>query len=59
MGWATESLAMDKTDSRLKFLEATATLRRKCITSYETADKIPWIADVPWERAECRSPQSL
>ncbi len=47
---------MDKGASLLAFLQATATIRRKRISSYGTADRVLWVADVPKERAECRSP---
>jgi very-short-patch-repair endonuclease len=47
---------MDKGAALLAFLRATATIRRKRVSSYGPADKILWLADVPKERAECRSP---
>jgi len=48
--------AMDKGTALLAFLKATATIRRKRIGSYGPGDKLLWFADVPAERAECRSP---
>jgi very-short-patch-repair endonuclease len=47
---------MDKGAALLAFLKATATIRRKRISSYGPADKILWLAEVPKESAECRSP---
>ncbi len=47
---------MDKGAHLLAFLKATATLRRKRISSYGPVDKVLWLADVPKERTECRSP---
>ena len=47
---------MDKGANLLAFLKATAIIRRKRISSYGPADKVLWLADVPKERAECRSP---
>lgn len=46
----------DKAISLLRFLKAAAIIRRKRISSYGSADKILWLADVPSEYAECRSP---
>lgn len=46
----------DKGSALLAFLKHTATIRRPRISSYGSADKILWLADVPKERAECRSP---
>lgn len=46
----------DKGRDLLAFLKATATIRRKRISSYGSEDKILWLADVPKDRAECRSP---
>ncbi len=46
----------DKGSDLLAFLKATAAIRRKRISSYGTADKVLWLADVPKERPECRSP---
>lgn len=46
----------DKGSALLAFLKATATIRRKRISSYGPADKVLWFADVPKERDECRSP---
>lgn len=40
----------------LAFLKATATIRRKRVSSYGPADEVLWFADVPKERDECRSP---
>jgi very-short-patch-repair endonuclease len=47
---------MDKGLALLAFLKAAATLRRKRVSSYGTGDKLVWFADVPRDRAECRSP---
>lgn len=47
---------MDKGLALLAFLKAAATLRRKRVSSYGTSDKLVWFADVPRDRAECRSP---
>lgn len=47
---------MDKGTALLAFLKAAATLRRKRISSYGPTDKVLWFADVPRDRAECRSP---
>lgn len=52
----TVNLAMDKGAALLAFLKATATIRRTRISSYGSGDKVLWFADVPRERAECRSP---
>ena len=46
----------DKGSDLLAFLKATATLRRRRISSYGDSDRIMWFGDVPSERAECRSP---
>jgi hypothetical protein len=40
----------------LRFLRESATIRRKRVASYGTGDTILWLADVPHDRAECRSP---
>jgi len=48
--------AVDKGAALLAFLKASATIRRKRISSYGPGDKLLWFADVPTERAECRSP---
>ena len=48
--------AMDKGAALLGFLKAAATLRRKRVGSYGTADTVICFADVPRDRAECRSP---
>jgi very-short-patch-repair endonuclease len=50
------NLTMDKGAALLAFLKATASIRRKRISSYGPADKVLWFADVPRDRAECRSP---
>ena len=47
---------MDKGAALLAFLKAAATIRRKRISSYGSGDKVLWFADIPRERAECRSP---
>ena len=47
---------MDKGADLLAFLKATATIRRKRISSYGSADRVLWFADVPKDRGECRSP---
>lgn len=47
---------MDKGAALLAFLKAAATIRRKRVSSYGSGDKVLWFADVPRERAECRSP---
>lgn len=47
---------MGKGAALLAFLKATATIRRQRISSYGAADKLLWFANVPKERAECRSP---
>jgi len=47
---------MDKGAALLAFLKATATIRRKRISSYGKGDSLLWFADVPKARAECRSP---
>lgn len=48
--------AKDKGVALLAFLKAAAAFRRKRVSAYGTGDKIIWFADVPRERAECRSP---
>lgn len=48
--------AIEKGAHLLAFLKATAVIRRKRISSYGQADKVLWLADVPKERSECRSP---
>jgi very-short-patch-repair endonuclease len=55
-GPKTVSPAIDKGANLLAFLKATATIRRKRIPSYGHEDCVLWLADVPKERAECRSP---
>lgn len=47
---------MDKGVALLAFLKAAATIRRKRVSSYGSGDQVLWFADVPSERAECRSP---
>lgn len=47
---------MEKGAHLLAFLEATATIRRKRISSYGPADRLLWLAEIPKERPECRSP---
>lgn len=47
---------IDKAAHLLAFLRATAIIRRKRITSYGPAEKVLWLADVPRDRPECRSP---
>ena len=47
---------VDKGAALLAFLKATARIRRKRVSSYGTADKVLWLADIPRERGECRSP---
>ena len=47
---------VDKGIALLAFLRDAATLRRKRISSYGTGDNLIWFADVPRDRAECRSP---
>ncbi|MBI1898945.1 MAG: AAA family ATPase [Acidobacteria bacterium] len=39
----------------LRFLQDAATLRRRRVPSYGSADKLVWLADVPKDRPECRS----
>lgn len=39
----------------LRFLRDAATLRRRRVPSYGSADKLVWLADVPKDRPECRS----
>ena len=46
----------DKGTDLLAFLKATATLRRRRISSYGDSDRVMWFGDVPSEHAECRSP---
>src|SRR4030095_12935368 len=46
---------MEKGANLLAFLKTTATIKRKRISSYDPADKVLWLADVPKEGAECRS----
>jgi DNA-binding winged helix-turn-helix (wHTH) protein/very-short-patch-repair endonuclease len=46
---------LEKGIALLEFLKAAATLRRKRISAYGTDTKIIWFADLPKERAECRS----
>jgi len=50
------NLATDKGVALLSFLKATATIRRKKISSYGPTDKVVWFADIPKDRTECRSP---
>ncbi len=52
----TVNTPVDKGAALLAFLKATATIRRKRVSSYETADKVLLLADIPRERGECRSP---
>jgi very-short-patch-repair endonuclease len=47
---------VDKGAALLAFLKATATIRRKRVSSYGTGDKVLWFADIPRDRGECRSP---
>lgn len=47
---------MNKGAALLAFLKASATIKRKRVSSYGNSDKLLWFADVPRERAECRSP---
>lgn len=49
-------MAGDKGIALLNFLRAAATLRRSRVTSYGRDAKIFWLAEVPKERPECRSP---
>lgn len=39
----------------LRFLREAATLRRKRVPSYTSADRVLWFADVPRDCSECRS----
>jgi len=50
------TLATDKGAALLAFLKATATIRRKRVSSYGAGDKVLWLGDIPRERGECRSP---
>lgn len=47
---------VDKGAALLAFLKATATIRRKRVSSYGTGEKVLWFADIPRDRGECRSP---
>ena len=47
---------MDKGANLFAFLEAATIIRRKRVSSYGPTDKVLWLAKVPKERAECRSP---
>jgi hypothetical protein len=47
---------VDKGAALLAFLKATATIRRKRVSSYATGEKVLWFADIPRDRGECRSP---
>jgi very-short-patch-repair endonuclease len=47
---------VDKGAALLAFLKATATMRRKRVSSYGTDEKVLWFADIPRDRGECRSP---
>ncbi len=49
-------MAGDKGIALLNFLREADTLRRSRVTSYGRDDKILWLAEVPKERPECRSP---
>lgn len=49
-------LTCSKGEKLLAFLQASGTLRKKRVCSYGSADKVLWLADVPKERPECRSP---
>ena len=46
----------DKGTHLLAFLKATATIRRRRISSYGAGDRVIWLGDVPRGHAECRSP---
>jgi very-short-patch-repair endonuclease len=50
---------MDKGAALLSFFKQSATIRRKRVSSYKNdkdKDLLLWFADVPSQRAECRSP---
>ncbi len=49
-------MTSEKAVALLNFLKATAVLRRKRVSSYSSEDKVLWFADLPKDRAECRSP---
>jgi hypothetical protein len=49
-------VAGDKGVALLNFLKATATLRRKRVSSYGPEDRVLWLAEVPRGYPECRSP---
>lgn len=50
-----DALMSGKGIALLRFLKDAATLRRKRVPSYGSADKLVWFADVPKDRPECRS----
>lgn len=49
-------MAGDKLFALLNFLKTTATLRQKRFSAYGPEDKILWLADIPKECDDCRSP---
>lgn len=53
---ASEAGMMNKGANLLAFLKATATIRRKRISSYGPGDKVLWFTDIPRDRGECRTP---
>ena len=46
----------DKGIALLKFLKTVSGLRRRPAPSYRPQDRVLWLADVPRDRPECRSP---
>jgi very-short-patch-repair endonuclease len=51
-----EAGMMHKGANLLALLKATATIRRKRVSSYGPEDKVLWFTDIPRDRGECRSP---
>lgn len=46
----------EKTRALLRFLEASASLRRKRVVAYDSGDRVLWFHRIPQHRDECRSP---
>ena len=51
-----QSATTDKGADLLAFLKATATLRRRRISTYGDGDRVIWFSDMPTGHVECRSP---
>ena len=46
----------EKSRALLRFLQASAALRRKRVVAYGPTDKVLWFHEIPQDRPECRSP---